>query len=82
MDNILVIGNIQKEINKIKGVFTEKLKMSDLSSVSCYLGLKITCNLLAGKMFYLKYLILRKSWSVLRYNKQKALILQWWSSMN
>ncbi len=51
MDDILVIGSTQKEIDEINRALTGEFKMSDLGPVSWYLGLKITCDLSAGKMF-------------------------------
>ena len=51
MDDMLVVGSTQKEINNIKRALTSDFKMSDLGPVSWYLGLKITHNISAGKMF-------------------------------
>ena len=48
---MLVVGSTQKEIDDIKQAFTSEFKMSDLGPVSWYLGLKITSDISAGKMF-------------------------------
>ena len=51
VDDMLVIGNTQKEINEIKHVLTGEFKISDFGLVSWYLGLKITRNLASDKIF-------------------------------
>ncbi len=51
MDDILVIWSTQKEIDEIKRALSGVFKMGDLGPVSCYLSLKITRDLSAGKMF-------------------------------
>lgn len=60
MDNMLVIETTQKEIDEIKRAFTGKFKMSNLSPISWYLGLKITCDFLAGKIFLSQALYVEK----------------------
>lgn len=48
---MLVVGSTQKEVDDIKQALTNQFKMSDLGPISWYLGLKIICNISAGKMF-------------------------------
>lgn len=60
MDNILLIKNIQKEIDKIKCIFLRKFKMKNLGLVSWHLGLTITHDLLASKMFISQALYVEK----------------------
>lgn len=51
IDDILVIEITQKDIDEIKRGLIGEFKMSDLGPVNWYLGSKITCDILAGKMF-------------------------------
>ncbi|WP_375449353.1 reverse transcriptase domain-containing protein [uncultured Nostoc sp.] len=51
VDDLLVVRSIQKEIDKVKHALTNKFKMTDLGPISWYLGLKITRDISAGKMF-------------------------------
>ncbi len=51
VDDMLVVGNTQNEIDKVKRDLTGEFKMSDLESVSWYLEIKITCDISSAKMF-------------------------------
>ena len=50
INNLLIIGSIQKEIDKIKRILTRKFKMNDLDLVNWYLDFKISYDILASKM--------------------------------
>lgn len=50
---MLEVKSTQKKIDNIKRAFTNEFKISDFGLVNWYLGLKITCNISAGKMFLL-----------------------------
>ncbi len=47
---MLVLRSTQKEIDDVKHALTTEFKMSDLVLVSWYQGLKIPCDISAGKM--------------------------------
>ncbi len=51
VDDLLVVGESQKEIDLLKKVLTTRFKMTDLGPVTHYLGLCITRDLDAGTMF-------------------------------
>ena len=51
VDDLLVVGESQKEIDQLKKALTTRFKMKDLGPVTHYLGLRITTDLDAGTMF-------------------------------
>lgn len=51
VDDLLVVGGTQKEIDEVKHALTNEFKMTDLGPISWYLGLKITHDISAGTMF-------------------------------
>ncbi len=51
MDDMLIVGSTQNEIDDIKHALTSEFKISDLGPVSWYLGLKITRDISSGKIF-------------------------------
>ena len=51
MDDMLMVGGTQNEIDNVKHALTRELKISELGPVSLYLGIKIIHDISSGKMF-------------------------------
>ncbi len=51
VDDLLIMGKSQKDINLLKKTLTTRFKMTDRGPVIHYLGLRITGDLASGTMF-------------------------------
>lgn len=77
MSMTCVFGSAQEEIDDIRQALTSEFKMMDLGSVSSYLGLKTTRDILASKRFLTGTLYIERSLNAVGCSKLRALALGW-----
>lgn len=72
VDDLLIAGENQKEINQLKKALTNRFKMTDLGPVTHYLGLRIIRDVTAGTMFFFSRDLYSENSGTLWYAKFKG----------